>query len=549
MTEKLNEPCLVQTVQGFSVSYKNKLLYSKYNPKRSILEIIQKTEILSGTIILCFSPVLSYGIEELSQKLAKDSLIFGLEADPLLYNLAKETAEKLDKAKTLHYTLLKPGELFTLPEKIFSLCKNGTFRRVIALECSGGYSFNADFYSRLFNAARDSVSQFWKNRVTLIKFGKKYCINIFKNINLISSSDYTIEEIKVFKPIIVIGAGESASETLKTIKEKRDNFFLITVDAALKTLKSLNIKTDAAICEESQAVITKAFTGCSSLFDFLFLSTTVNSSVAKINPQKNIFYTPIFSDVAFLKSLKANDIIDYTEEPLGSVGLSATEIALKIRANTSVPVFVTGLDFSFSCGKTHATSSFHDSTKRCFSTKINGIENFSSSFSGDSKKVKGINNKTVITTTPLFNYAELFKFRFSNKINLFDARNFGVSLGIPHKEPLSDDIIKIENKVFIQKIECSKKQTRITKTKEWLLNEKNALNEIKDIFIGKTQFTSEKEKMQKLSDLITPREYLYLHFPDGYKVDFSQSFLNRIRIELDYFLKIINLDFESFANK
>ena len=34
-------------------------------------------------------------------------------------------------------------------------------------------------------------------------------------------------------------------------------------------------------------------------------------------------------------------------------------------------------------------------------------------------------------------------------------------------------------------------------------------------------------------------EDLYLHFPDGHKFQYTQSFLNRVRVEIEYYLKIL----------
>ena len=80
------KPCLVNTAQGFSVSYKDKLLYSKYAPNKAILQTVTSLNLLPGTLILCLSPVLPYGLLELASKLPKDSLMLGIEADLNLYD-------------------------------------------------------------------------------------------------------------------------------------------------------------------------------------------------------------------------------------------------------------------------------------------------------------------------------------------------------------------------------------------------------------------------------------------------------------------------------
>ncbi len=534
--ESENKPCLVKTARGFSVNYKNHFLYSKYNPERNILSIIEKMQILPGTIILCFSPVLKYGLEALAKKLPENCLMLGIEADFELHKLAEEESKALECRKNNVYTLIPQEELFTLPQKLEKSGKNGKFRRVIYIEFSGGFYLNQEFYIRLFEACRNSVSQFWKNHVTLVKFGRKYCANIFRNLNLIPKS---IERIITSKKIVVVGAGESSVETLKKIGGHRDDFFILAVDAALKTLKALKIKADAAVCEEAQSIIARAFTGCCNNFDYLFVSTTATNTVARINPKKNIFYTPLFTDTGFLRKLEKYGILSSVQEPLGSVGLTATKIALSIRKDENVPVFVTGLDFSYSTGKTHATNSFHDNARRTLSTKIKSFENFSASFGNDSIKICGKDGKTVITTTALSGYAKLFIYKFAGTKNLFDAGKTGIKLGLPQKQPDENTENSTQIKKLTEEFLYAEKDKEIsTKIKNWLKTEKEALNELKSIFTGKIQL-SEKEQNERILELLMNREYLFIHFPDSYKLDFSQSFLNRIRIEIDYFLKII----------
>ncbi len=536
--ESENKPCLVKTEQGFSVSYKNIFLYSKYNPARNILSIIEKMEILPGTIVLCFSPVLSYGLERLAQKLPENCIMLGIEADAELHRLSESESENLECKKNNIYKLVPQKELIELPEKLEKLSKTGKFRRVIYIEFSGGFSLNKEFYIQFFEACRNSVSQFWKNHVTLVKFGRKYCANLFKNIRLIPRS---IEKIKVSKKIIVVGAGESSVETLKKIIRNRNDFFIIAVDAALKTLKALKISPDAAVCEEAQSIIARAFTGCRKNFRYFFVSTTATNTVARINPEKNIFYTPLFTDAGFLKELEGEGILKSVQQPLGSVGLSATQIALNIRKDENIPVFVTGLDFSYSIGKTHATNSFHDSARRTSSTKIRSFENFSASFGNDSTKFFGKDGNILVTTTALSGYAKLFIYKFRGTKNLFDAGKSGMNLGLPQKSPDENIENSAQSKNPAEEFFYAENSEKISaKIKTWLETEKIALDELKSIFTGKSRL-SENERNEKIRELLKNHEYLYLHFPDSYKLDFSQSFLNRIRIEIDYFTKIIGL--------
>lgn len=530
--ENENEPCLVKLERGFSVNYKNRFLYSKYNPEKNILSIIENLNILSGTIIFCFSPVLKYGIEELCKKLPENCLAFGIEKDEKLYKIAKSETENLECSKNGIFTLIPFSLVNFIPEKIEQICQNGNYKRIISIEFSGGFTFYADFYKQLLETSQNVINQFWKNRITLVKFGKNYFSNLFKNLKYIPQS---LDFIKIEKPIIVVGAGESAIKTLQNIKEKRENYFIIAVDAILKSLKSMNIKPNAVVCEESQSVIAKAFIGCKDWFDFLFISTTATNIVARIAPQKNIFYTPLFAKTEFLSELQKNGIIKNVQNPLGSVGLSATEIALKVRKNENVPIFVTGLDFSYSIGRTHASSSFHESARLAKMNKINSKNFYSSAFGSDCKKIVGKDGKIVITTTSLLNYATLFRNVFCKEKNLFDSSESGIDLAISKKNPFfNTNSCNLQSNVELKNCEIN-----LEKIQKFVESEKSALIFLKSIFIGKIEF-SEKERNEKIISLLKAREYLYLNFPDGYKLNLSQNFLNRVRVQIDYFLKVLS---------
>ena len=75
------KPRLVDTGRGFSVSYKGRLLYSKYAPEKAIEKTLDTLEIRAATIVLCASPALWHGIEKLCGKLGDDCLALGIETD------------------------------------------------------------------------------------------------------------------------------------------------------------------------------------------------------------------------------------------------------------------------------------------------------------------------------------------------------------------------------------------------------------------------------------------------------------------------------------
>lgn len=534
-----NKPCLIQTGQGFSVEYKGRFLYSKYSPKKSILNAIENLEILPDTLFFCTSPLLCYGLKELEEKLEKNCFILALEEDENLFSLTEEYVFKTNILKD-SFKLISKDESKNLVSDFYKNFK-GEFKRIVKIEFSAGTKLNESFYNETFFALQNIINQFWKNRLTLIKFGRLFSGNLFKNLKVLSESK---DFFSVEKPVLIVGSGESALKTLISLKNRINEFFVISVDASLKAISSLGLKIDAAICEESQFIIEKSFIGQKNVYKSLFLSLTANHNVAKLNPEKNVFYTSLYSNENFLGNLVKRKIICHPIEPLGSVGLSAVQIALKIRKNEEVPIFVTGLDFSFSKGKTHLKSSFHENERRKISTKLKNIDNFESSFSSQSIKTTGKNGETVFTNQALKSYRDLFVDRFSKTKNIYDLGETGLDLEILRVS--ENDVLKNES-ITIPKHVNKEKPSFILETfpslkheiSRFFEEEKNALLELKGILTGKTEL-SEKNRNERILEILKAREYLYLHFADGYKPNLSQGFLKRVRSELEYFLKIFS---------
>ena len=81
--------------------------------------------------------------------------------------------------------------------------------------------------------------------------------------------------------------------------------------------------------------------------------------------------------------------------------------------------------------------------------------------------------------------------------------------------------------------------------KDFLISEKEKLLRLKDIFTGKI-VSSDAE----IKTLLLSMPYLYLHFPDYNSLSetlLDKHSLSRVRIEIEYFLKI-HLINENFIN-
>jgi hypothetical protein len=558
---------MVQTAQGFSVSYQNRFLYSKYAPSRAIEGAIDSLTILPGTLILSLSPALWLGLDKLIEKLPQDCFVLGIETDKNLHEFAEEKLAELKKSgKVGEKVALLPfseneyivnilsGERLV---KELSLPHISTFRRALPIEMSAGTQFSKEKYFAIASLSQNTIASFWKNRITLTKLGRLYSRNLFKNLaNLPVALDFNNLAHKISKPIFVFGAGESIEETVSNIpKQLLEKCFVIAVDAASASLKAMKIKIDAIVAVEGQLAIEKAYIGGTAKSSLLIADITSRKAVTRHTRNAVTYFASKYTDSKFFKNLSQKEFFPQLVPPLGSVGLTAVYIALLLRANVNVPVFMSGLDFSFSLGRTHAKNAPAHISRLSTTNRFNPAENYAAAFRTGARQIFGKNNIPVFTDTALEGYAKSFTDTFSCIPNLYDAGKQGIPLGIQQidseklkayletvqdspsslQEMEKNSNLKPENSLNNDKNDKSKA------VKEYLESEEKALNRIKELLMfGNDVASCSCSFEEELASLIAPREYLFLHFPDGYKCKTSDlSFLKRVRGQIDFFLKDI----------
>ena len=507
------KPCLVQTAQGFTVSYNQKFLYSKYNPQKAINQIIQNLTVLPQTVILCVSPVLNYGLAELSQKLPQDCLLIGCELDDNLFDFIqnnKDTPE-CNFSNIKNFTFISKNELYNLGPQLIKQ-NPGTFRRIIRVDFSAAAQFNSQTYDKVIDNVTNALMTWWANRVTLVKFGRKYCSNFFKNLSVLDKTTPIQKYLgTIEKPILVFGAGESAQNGIEHIKQtSQANYFILCADTALQPLLANNITPDGVFIEEAQNVICKCFIGTqkSNVHIFAGLSS-VHSITRYFKPEQISYFTTEFTGAVFIDRFEKAGILPPKNEPFGSVGITAWYYAMLFRRDNSVPVQTYGLDFAYSAGRTHTKGAMADNARFISSSRIKPDANYAAAFCQPAFK-----NGDMYTTPIMVRYKEIM-----------------TALREP-QGPQSSNVVPERHAGVPEALEGQK-------IKSFLQKEKVSLQEIKALLTGEKILPPEELKT-RLTHMISEREYLYLHFPDGHKFQYTQSFLNRIRVEVDYFLKVIS---------
>ena len=174
----------------------------------------------------------------------------------------------------------------------------------------------------------------------------------------------------------------------------------------------------------------------------------------------------------------------------------------------------------------------------------------------------------MISITSMTSYAESFRSLFPGQQNLYDIGQTGLDLGLTRAENAllleaaekAAGKVAAADKALTDKAAATKSAAAegsrtITapesavpqldaQVSAFLTGEKTALLTLKDLLMhgDASGFRDTAVSLDdQLRALLTGREYLYLHFPDGYRVSTGTAFLKRVRAELDFFLKQIGL--------
>ncbi len=595
------EPCLVQAGQGscyFTVQYKNRFLYSKYNPLKAVETLAENLKVLPGTLVIAFSPVLWYGAGKLLERLPEDCHVIFIEADPVLLDFAwknlpadigrnlglgltPEAGGSMAQGNKCRGEFSKAGfcenkfcradlggadffslaDTMAIEDRIYGLLRTGKIKRALRFDMSAIQLSSRDTYTQAFDAIADIIQTFWKNRITLVKMGKLFCRNMMKNLSSAMNSDsgtpVFLEDVgkTVATQILVCGAGEGLEEFILTVRKAIDSdcgcrkyLYIIAVDAALVPLLRMGIVPDALVAVESQLAIEKVYIGSKSLLAgnriTVFADLVSRPEVIEKLAMDTVWFASRFARLDFFCRLQSEGIITSLMEPMGSVGLYAVYIALALRSSEDVPVFTYGLDFSFSLGKTHANGTSAHKDRLRLSGRFSGIDSIASSFGPSSIPCTGKNGKAIYSLKNLESYARQFFLLFSREKNLFDASDSGIDLGIPLGKPDLSVAAKVTGgrQVLQEKWNPSRDSKEFSRPKKFMEDEKAALVALRDL-LSKGENSSHRMNGitldEQIQSLLQGREYLFVHFPDGCGLKMSLDFLKRVRAEIDFFLKVM----------
>jgi len=526
-------------------------LLSGVDPEGKARRVAESAAVKDRTLYLCPSPLYGYGLERLLERIAAfpNAALLCVEAEPELFALAREhlTAIAHNSQKLRLTDQCEAGALCVLLRQEWG---PRFFRRVEVIRLNGGWQLHADVYDALAESLRREIALDWSNAITLTKLGRRYIRNALRNLPLIRRC-HSLQELDFGgSPALVLGAGPSLDFFLDGLQSRFGGvlalpqerpFKIICVDTCLTCLRDRGITPDIAVILESQHWNLDDFAGLNgwnvpAALDLSALPRTAHV----LSGDLFLFFTP-WTALKIFDRLAAAGLLPPRLPALGSVGLSAAAIARRL---TRGPVITAGLDFSFTPDSYHARSTPGHKARLRRQNRFTGILNADAAFGG---AVTGDVSKTggaVKSTPAMRGYRDLFEREFGADGGFFDVESAGLPLGVKTLSLQEAFDVLSAGRSAERELHTPENRPQTETLQTFIKDEQSRLVLLRDMLTGDAAMDSDT-----LVTLIDECDYLWAHFPDYAgtdrrpgKADLDSgaaiSFLNRLRVEIDPFLRL-----------
>ncbi|MDC7222150.1 MAG: DUF115 domain-containing protein [Spirochaetales bacterium] len=300
------------------------------------------------TLYLLPSPLLGYGMEELLERLPERSFLLGVERYQELMALTQpHLPAQLISGKRC--ALIRTEYAEATAEFVARLGLH-RFKRCRRIDLNGGARLAPDFYTALEEKLNRVIFTYWQTRASLVKMGPLWFRNIFRNIPSLSRGT-NLSSLRVQGTILLCGAGESLEESLPLIKKYRDRLFLCAVDTAYPVLTGQGIIPDAVFNLDGQFYNYYDYYHHKDQPLYLISDITAFPASLRLPGVEPILFSSHFAPNDLLKRMEEQGLLPFSAEPMGSVGVTALHLCSLISEG---PILMTGLDFSYRPGKSHA---------------------------------------------------------------------------------------------------------------------------------------------------------------------------------------------------
>ncbi|MDR1898865.1 MAG: DUF115 domain-containing protein, partial [Treponema sp.] len=432
-------PRRIEARRGFSVFYRGRTLLSLVDPVERAERLAAGLRAADRTLYFCPSPLYGYGLSLLLERLEKTaprSAVVCVEADEQLLGLS---LQHIDRAVLAHPRFRLTG--LRSAAGLCSLVRNAwgprQFRRVETLRFSAGWRLSPECYDGLAAALGREIALDWGNAMTLVKLGRRYIRNALRNLSLIPGASFVSALSFGSAPVLVLGAGPSLDGVLEGLADHFGGrladrpFRIVCVDTCLASLRARNIRPDLVVALECQHWNLRDFVGAADRETPLAMDLSALPATGEALGRVYLFYTP-WTELRIFARLGELNLLPDRFPPLGSVGLSAVSIALRLSRG---PVVTAGIDFSFTLDSYHARAAAGHGEKLRGQNRFRGILNAEAAFRGTSFPASAKSGAAVRCDPSMRNYRDLFEREFAAADRLRDTGGTGLPLGTPVLAP------------------------------------------------------------------------------------------------------------------
>ena len=425
----MDGPRLEETGRGLTVYASGRYLYSNRDPSGRPRRIAEAAPVEERCIYFVPSPLVGYGLENLAGRIPETSVILAVEASQELMSLCASSIVgglaghpsvkffRLSDRPSLHQVLKDLGPW--------------RYRRVRRLDFSAGPSLHTEVYDDLERFLTEDLMVYWKNRHSLGRLGREWIRHSLANLaNAASGRQEILAPPPESRPgaAVVIGAGPSLEASIGFLREHRRRLNLIVTDTAAAALVDTGIEPDSVVALETQAWNLLDFHGLQGSGVPIFADITAYPPSLGITGGPVHVFSSDFADLEYLRRLDESNLRSETIPPLGSVGLAALELALR---TNSGPILLTGLDFAYAPGKSHARGTSVHRWQLAVSRRTDPVPGWDASMRRPRIHLKDASGGRIGTDAVLASYAASLADRYSDSDRISVLAPGGLDLGLP----------------------------------------------------------------------------------------------------------------------
>lgn len=547
---KEESPRCLPARRGLSVSYRGKPLLSTIDPIARAERVVRDVPLGERRLYIVESPLLGYGIQELLDRCSADSAVLCLECDERLFafSQAQMPPTLFSDPRLRMICTREPKELCAFVRKAWGPRK---FRKALVLRLGEGSRLHQGDYDEMVSILERDISLDWFNALTLTRLGRLYARNALRNLPLLASAHDLSQLDYSDMPILVLGAGPSLDHALEILSRLVPSFAvpgarkfrMICVDTALPVLRARGIREDLAVALEAQHWNLRDFVGLPTPAD-LAMDLSALPSTARAAGGRAYLYSTQWTPLRIFERLRASGLLPAALPPLGSVGLSATTIAL---SSGSGPVLTAGLDFAFRPEAFHARGTPGHQERLRSASRLRSPVDVSLAYGSRTFAAAGKNGAALRSDPALKGYRDLFEREFGAESRLYDIGTDGLDLGVPrlNLEDAAEILCLGSCRAPVEAPPASDTRDKI---EDFIKEERTRIFRLQAILSGQAAPCS-----GELDRILDDCDYLWAHFPEcaaleGRRPESSNiAFLKRVRAELGIFQKALDLALEELT--